>query len=121
MVGADNLKWSPGVTPGLSLAVLSGSPDSDGAPFVIRLKLADGTRVPPHWHPADEHMTVVSGTFHMGMGEKFDESVASAMAPGAYGMMPKEVRHFGWAAGETILQLHGVGPFKTFFVGQPPK
>jgi hypothetical protein len=119
MIAASDLKWSPG-SPGISMAVLSGSPSAEGTPFVIRLKMVDGTRVPPHWHPGDEHLTVLTGTFHMGVGEKFDESVATAMTPGGFGTMPKEVRHFGWATGETIVQIHGVGPFKTFFVNPPP-
>jgi quercetin dioxygenase-like cupin family protein len=103
------------------MAVLEGSPGAEGSHFVIRLKMADGTKVPPHWHPGDEHLTVLSGTFHMGLGERFDESAAMALTAGAYSFMPKEVRHFGWAAGETIVQLHGIGPFKTILVAQPPK
>jgi len=117
MIAPDALQWKS-TAPGISMAVLSGSPESDGGHFVIRLKLAAGTRVPPHWHPGDEHLTVITGTFHMGVGEKFDEAAATAMTAGAYGFMPKEVRHFGWVTGDTIVQLHGVGPFKTFFVGQ---
>jgi quercetin dioxygenase-like cupin family protein len=117
MIAPGDLKWSQ-TSPGITMAVLSGSPSTEGAHFVIRLKLADGTKVPPHWHPGDEYLTVLSGTFHMGIGEKFDESAATAMTTGAYAMVPKEVRHFGWVTGDTIVQLHGVGPFKTFFVGQ---
>ena len=83
--------------------------------------MADGTKVPPHWHPIDEHLTVVSGTFHMGIGDTFDESAAKAMTVGSYGMMPKDVRHFAWAKGETVVQVHGIGPFKTFFVNQTIK
>ncbi|HTE43890.1 MAG TPA: cupin domain-containing protein, partial [Gemmatimonadaceae bacterium] len=90
----------------------------EGSSFVIRLKLADGAKVPPHWHPIDEHVTVISGTFYMGTGETVDESAAVAMIAGAYALMPKEVRHFAWASEETVVQIHGVGPFKTFFVGQ---
>lgn len=117
MIAPGDLKWSP-ASPGISIAVLSGSLDAEGAHFVIRLKLADGTRVPPHWHPGDEHLTVLSGTFHMGLGERFDEAAATAMTAGAYGFVAKEVRHFGWVTGDTVVQLHGIGPFKTFFVGQ---
>ena len=54
----------------------------------------------------------------MGIGEKFDESAATALTTGAYAVVPKEVRHCGWVTGDTVVQLHGVGPFKTFFVGQ---
>jgi len=120
VVSPASINWKP-AGPVMSMAVLSGSPESEGSSFVIRLKLADGAKVPPHWHPIDEHVTVLSGTFYMGTGETFDESAAMPMAVGSYSLMPKEVRHFAWATGETIVQIHGVGPFKTFFVGQPKK
>ena len=120
IVAPDALKWRP-VGTGTLLAVLDGAPDKEGVPFVIRLKLAGGTRVPPHWHPTDEHLTVISGTFYMGTGEKFDEATATALTTGTYAMMPKEVRHFGWTGVETVVQIHGVGPFKTYFVEQPAK
>ena len=115
-----DLKWTP-ASPGISAAVLHGSPQKEGSPFVLRLKIAAGTRVPPHWHPVDEHLTVISGTFFMGTGERFDESTATALTTGSYAMMPKEVRHFGWTGIETIVQIQGVGPFKTYVVEQPAK
>jgi quercetin dioxygenase-like cupin family protein len=118
VIAPESMKWNP-VNAQISMAVLSGSPDIEGVPFVMRLRLADGTRVPPHWHPIDEHLTVLNGEFHMGMGEQFDESVATAMSAGAYCFMPKEVRHFAWVAGNTEVQIHGVGPFKTLFVATP--
>lgn len=118
MITPGDLKWTP-VNPGITMAVLEGTPSAAGGHFVIRLKLADGTRVPPHWHPEDEHLTVLSGTFHMGIGERVDESAAMALTAGSYSLMPKEVRHFGWTTGETVVQIHGIGPFKTFLVTPP--
>ncbi len=53
----------------------------------------------------------------MGMGEKFNESMAKEMPAGSYALMPKEMRRFAWAKGETIIQIHGAGPFKTYWVG----
>jgi hypothetical protein len=114
-VTPDAVEWKPR-WPGLEIAILSGDPAKEGVPFVYRLKLRDGLRVAPHWHPVDEHLTVMTGTLHMGMGEKFDTAGATALPAGSYSLMPKEMRHFVWAEGETILQLHGVGPFKTFWV-----
>ena len=101
---------------GTEFAVLSGSPDAEGSPFVLRLRFADKVQIPPHWHPVDEHITVIAGTFYMGMGEKYSESAAKEMPTGTYGFMPKEMRHFGWAKGTTIIQIHGIGPFKTNWV-----
>ena len=82
----------------------------------MRIKMANGAKVPPHWHPVDEHLTVVSGTFHMGVGETFNASAATTMTAGSYSLLAKDIRHFAWATGETVVQIHGVGPFKTYFV-----
>jgi quercetin dioxygenase-like cupin family protein len=115
VITPEVMKWNA-ASKGIDAAVLSGSPSVEGSHFVLRLKMADGVKVPPHWHPIDEHLTVLSGTFYMGMGEKFNESLAKEMPAGSYGFMPKEMRHFAWCKGETIVQIHGVGPFKTIFV-----
>lgn len=115
VVTPESIKWSASGV-GQGFAVVSGSPNTEGAPFVIRIKLADGVKVAPHWHPVDEHITVITGTFYMGMGEKFNESMAKEMPAGSYALMPKEMRHFAWAKGETIIQIHGAGPFKTYWV-----
>jgi quercetin dioxygenase-like cupin family protein len=82
----------------------------------MRIKLPDGYRIQPHWHPADEHVTVLQGTFVLGMGEKFNESAGHEMGTGTFAMMPKETRHFAWTKGETILQLHGTGPWGITYV-----
>jgi ChrR-like protein with cupin domain len=111
----DAVQWTP-VQSGSEIAVLSGNPAQEGVPFVLRIKLRNGMKVPPHWHPIDEHLTVISGLFHLGTGEKFEPAAAQALPVGSYLMMPKEMRHFAWAEGETIIQLHGVGPFKTIWV-----
>ena len=66
-----NAPWKPFVTPGSEIAVLSGNPDEAGAPFVIRIKNPNGAKIPPHWHPGDEHITVLAGTFVVGMGRTF--------------------------------------------------
>lgn len=120
VVKPEAIKWKE-VATGIELAVLSGDMDTEGAPFVFRLRLKSGVKFAPHWHPVDEHLTVVTGTFYMGMGEQFNESAATELPAGSYGLMPKETRHFGWTKGETILQIHGVGPWKTFFVGAAAK
>src|SRR5438874_1715687 len=72
----DGLKWQdgpPSLPPGAKFAVLEGDPTKSG-PFVFRVKVPDGYKIPPHTHPRPERVTVVSGTFHLGMGESFDMS-----------------------------------------------
>jgi quercetin dioxygenase-like cupin family protein len=109
----DKVQWKdgpPSLPKGAMMAVLEGDPAKEG-PFVFRVKLPDGYRVPPHTHPKPERVTVISGTFHIGMGDKFDEQVAKTMPAGTYGQWPAGMKHFVWTKGETVLQFHGTGPW----------
>ncbi len=115
IVHFGDLKWTP-IMKGCDLAPVSGDSNAEGAPFVLRIRCADGIRVPAHWHPTDEHLTVLKGTFLVGMGESFDEAKLQTMNVGNFLTMPKEMRHFGLCKGETILQVHGAGPFKVNWV-----
>ncbi len=115
IVHFGDLKWTP-IIKGCDLAPVSGDSNTEGAPFVLRIRCADGIKVPAHWHPTDEHLTVLKGTFLVGMGESFDEAKLQTMNVGNFITMPKEMRHFGLCKGETIVQLHGAGPFKVNWV-----
>jgi quercetin dioxygenase-like cupin family protein len=118
VVTPDKIKWGPApptLPPGAQIAVLVGDPKEKG-PYTMRVKLPDGYKVPPHWHPSDENVTVLQGTFHIGRGEKFDAAATQELPAGSYMRMPKTMRHFAFAKGETILQLHGMGPFEINYV-----
>jgi hypothetical protein len=110
-----DLKWTP-IIKGCDLAAVSGDPNAEGGTFVIRLRCADGSKIQPHWHPTDENVTVLKGTFLVGMGETFDETKLQTMNVGNFISMPKEMRHFATSKGETIVQVHGAGPFKVNWV-----
>src|SRR5260370_18557458 len=118
-----DLKWTP-IFKGCDLAAVAGDPNAEGTPFVVRLRCVDGARIPAHWHPNEENVTVLKGTFLVGMGETFAETQITTMNVGNFASMPKEMRHFGMSKGETIMQAHGAGPFKVNFVHpsevQPP-
>jgi quercetin dioxygenase-like cupin family protein len=110
---ADKVKWQdgpPSLPKGAMIAVLEGDPNKEG-PFVFRVKLPDGYTIPPHTHPKTERVTVIAGTFNIGMGDKFDEKASKAMPAGTYGHWPPGMKHFVWVKGETILQFHGMGPW----------
>jgi hypothetical protein len=110
----DRLKWQegpPSLPPGAKFAVLEGDPNKEG-PFVFRVKVPDGYRIPPHTHPKPERVTVISGSFHIGMGETFDRAKGVAMPAGTYGTWPAGMKHFVWVKGETVVQFHGDGPWK---------
>lgn len=76
----------------------------------------DGFKVMPHTHPKDEHVTVLAGTLHLGMGATFDEKLGKALPAGSFGLTAAGMKHFGWVKGETILQLHGTGPWGVEYV-----
>jgi quercetin dioxygenase-like cupin family protein len=118
MVRPDDINWGPAppsLPAGAKAAVLAGDPSKAG-PYVIRVQLPDGYKVPPHWHPTDENVTVLKGTLMVGKGEKFNASASQALPTGSFMSMPKEMRHFAWAKGETIIQVHGIGPFEINYV-----
>lgn len=113
-----DVKWGqppPSLSKGAEFAVVSGDPGKAG-PFVIRLKFPAGYKVAPHWHPTDEHVTVLTGTMALGMGEKFDEAAMKELPAGSYGMLPAEMRHFAIAKTAATIQVHGMGPFVLNYV-----
>lgn len=91
--------------------VLQGDPDAVGKPFVIRIRELPGTIVPPHSHPVDEHITIVSGTWHFGLGERFDAGKLTPLPTGSYAYAPKGSTMFAYAPEGVVVQVHGVGPF----------
>lgn len=114
----SEIKWKegpPSLPKGAKFAVLEGDPSKEG-PFVFRVKVPDGYRIPPHTHPKVERVTVIEGTFHIGMGDKFDEKAAKAMPAGTFGHWPPGMKHFVWVKGETVVQFHGIGPWSIEYV-----
>ena len=115
---ADKLEWKdgpPSLPKGAQIAVLEGNPAKEG-PFVFRVKVPDGYQIPPHTHPKVERVTVIQGTFNIGMGEKFDKEATEAMPAGTYGFWESGMKHFVWTKGETIAQFHGTGPWVIQYV-----
>jgi hypothetical protein len=111
----DKIKWVQ-FAPGVEYGPVYGNCDKVGAPCVFQLRLADGAKFPPHWHPVDENVTVISGTFMAGMGDKYDESKMVTLAAGSYVFMPRRMHHFAGAKGAALVQVTGVGPFKINYV-----
>jgi quercetin dioxygenase-like cupin family protein len=114
----DQVSWglAPAVLPtGAKLAVVEGDPTAAG-PYTMRLLIPDGYRIPPHFHPAPEHVTVLEGTFKVGMGEKFDAAAMKELPVGTFAALDPGMRHFAQAKGRTIIQLHGIGPWSLTYV-----
>jgi hypothetical protein len=95
MVMPADLKWVdvPSLPPGAKIAVIEG-PMNEAVPFTVRLKLPADYKVPAHWHPAIEHVTVISGTFNMGTGDKLDQSKTTPLSAGSVAIMPAQDQPF---------------------------
>ena len=118
LVTPASIKWGappPIFEKGMSFAVISGDPSKPGL-YVVRAKLPAGYKIAPHWHPTDEHVTVLSGTFAIGMGETFDRAKMTSLPVGGYVMLPAEMRHYAMAKTPAVIQVHGEGPFTLTYV-----
>lgn len=99
------------------MAVLEGDPAKEGL-FAIRLRLPDGYQIPPHQHGSkNERMTVLSGTLHVGVGDRFDPATTQSFPAGSYGFWPAGTRHYLWSEGETVVQVYSNGPWEAVDVG----
>ena len=100
----------------LQIATVQGNPMQAGQPYTLRLFCANGVKIAPHWHPTTENVTVVKGTFAIGMGSKWDPAALKDLPTGGFASAPARMRHFGTCKGDTIVQVHGLGPFVVNFV-----
>ena len=95
---------------------VSGDPAKSGKPFVIRIHAEAGYIIMPHTHPVDENIVVVKGSWAVGMGDRFNRQALEPMEVGTYALVPKTMAHFALSKTDTIIQVHGIGPFTTQWV-----
>jgi anti-sigma factor ChrR (cupin superfamily) len=117
-LNTTDVKWAPApnVLPaGAQIAIISGDPFKDGL-YVVRLKMPANYKIPAHNHPTTEYVTVVSGDFHIGMGDKLDTSEGQLLRAGGFAEAPAKMNHYAWTDGETVVQVHGQGPFAITYV-----
>lgn len=120
-----SLTWGPAPDAfprGAKMAVESGDPSQSGE-FVVRLSIPSGYKIPPHFHPTDEHVRVRSGQFLVGMGDKLDPAKTKKMVAGDTGTIATNMHHFAIAKGPTVLSVSGKGPFTMTYVnpGDDPR
>ena len=118
MILPAEFKWAdppPGLPKGALMSVIHGDPSAPGL-FAIRALLPAGYKVPPHFHPADENVTVITGELYMAMGDKWDESKGHKLPMGAVSLMPAASHHYAWTKGETVIQIHAMGPWGITYV-----
>jgi len=97
------------------MALVSGDPSKPGL-YCVRLKMPAGYKVMPHWHPTDEHVAVISGTFALGMGDKLDPATMTELPAGGYSLLPAQMHHYAMAKTACEVQVHGMGPFALTYV-----
>jgi quercetin dioxygenase-like cupin family protein len=111
-------KWGPAppmLPPGAQIAVVSGDPGK-AAPYTVRLKFPANYEIQAHSHPTDENVTVVSGQFFVGMGDKMDKTAGKGVGPGSFVLAPANMNHFAFTKAETTIFLYGMGPVEFKYV-----
>ncbi len=112
----SQLTWKPGRVPGIENAALLGSSKAEG-PYIERVRFPPNFVIQAHTHPDQRSYTILSGTWYIGYGEKFDETKLQALPPGSFYVEPDGVHHFVATKDEpVVLQLGGIGPTATKFL-----
>jgi quercetin dioxygenase-like cupin family protein len=112
------IKWGPAppnLPAGSEMAVMAGDPAKSG--FVsLRVKVPAGYEVPPHFHPTDEHVTVLQGTMAFGMGDNIDSKKAHTVNAGGYFIARAQMHHYAIAKTAAVIQIDLMGPFSLTYV-----
>jgi len=116
VLSPEQLTWKDlPALPGVKIAVIEG-PLDQAVPIMFRLKFPANYQVPPHRHPGVEHITIISGTLNIGMGDTLDRNKTHALTPGSVAIMPPGTSHYVWTNEETIGQVHSIGPWSVTYV-----
>jgi quercetin dioxygenase-like cupin family protein len=118
VAGAQAVTWKvapPAFPPGARMAVKDGDP-TQNAQFTVLFTFPDGYVIPPHFHPTDEHITVMSGKFMVGMGDAIDTTQATVLMTGGQITAHANQHHYAVARGLTTVQVEAMGPFKLTYV-----
>ena len=127
LLPADDVKWQPlprhwiigtlpaGVELTGQIAIIHGDPEKAGQPFIIRIKSPGNSVLPVHWHEFDENVTVLSGVWCVGTGDKIDPRACKDMPAGSFIFLPKRIHH--WViTKDNVIEVHGIGPFRAHLV-----
>jgi quercetin dioxygenase-like cupin family protein len=115
----DTVQWGPPppfVAPGAQFAVLEGDPTASSGNYTVRLKMPAGYRIAPHWHPLRENVTVISGTFKVGMGDTFNADKMGSFPAGSFAYLDPDMHHYAMAASDVVVQIHGTAPVQFNYI-----
>jgi anti-sigma factor ChrR (cupin superfamily) len=118
VVPPAKVQWGPAppfLPAGAEISVLEGNPAEKGA-VTLRLKFPANYNIPAHWHSMTERITVLSGAFNVGMGDKLDRQASQLLEPGGFVSLPAKMHHFAWTSKETVVQVNLEGPFDIFYI-----
>lgn len=118
IMNAKEMKWAPapGFLPkGAQMTVLEGNPMGSGV-FTIRLKMPANYKIWPHWHSTDEMVTVISGDFYLGMGDKINPSASKRLQVGGFAALPAKMHHYAYSKGPAVVQVHAMAPFDIHYI-----
>ena len=110
IVRPEQLVWKL-ILPGTEMAVVSGDPDKKGGIYVIRIRTMGKVKVTPHWHPTEEQVTVLEGSFWMAHGDTYDAAKLSELKAGGHSIVPAGMRHFGLHEAGNVIEVFGEAPF----------
>lgn len=115
---SKDVKWGPAppiLPKGAMMAVMAGNPGAPGL-VAVRIKMPAGYKIPAHWHPTDEQVTVLSGSLGIGMGDKLDEAKGETLRAGGFGVAPAHMNHYAWTKTGAVIQINLMGPFALTYV-----
>jgi quercetin dioxygenase-like cupin family protein len=115
---AKEVKWGapPPVLPtGAKFAVIAGDPGATGL-VTVRLEMPAGYAIAPHFHPTDEHVTVLKGALSLGMGDVVDKAHAVTLSAGGYAVAMANMHHYAYTKTGATIQVHMLGPFAITYV-----
>ena len=115
---AKDVHWGPPppiLPPGARFAVMAGDPAATG-PVTVRLEMPAGYKIPPHFHPTDEHVTVLKGALSLGMGDVMDKAQALTLSPGGYAVAAANMHHYAFTRTGATIQVHLQGPFAITYI-----
>jgi Domain of unknown function (DUF4437) len=118
VLSAKDVKWGappPVLPPGAKFAVIAGDPAATGL-VTVRLDMPAGYAIAPHFHPTDEHLTVLKGTFSIGMGDVVDKAHALTLSTGGYAVAKANMHHYAYTKTGATIQVHMQGPFAITYV-----
>jgi hypothetical protein len=115
----ESIQWGPAppfVAAGAQLAVVEGNPMASTGDYTVRLKMPDGYRIAPHWHPKRENVTVIAGTLKVGMGDHFEEGGMMSFPAGSFAYLDPDMHHYVMASGDVVVQIHGMAPVQFNYI-----